>query len=79
MTATVTAGGSPAPSASVLFTLIKPKGTTTKTIIANTSGIAIWSYKLSGKDPAGTYRVKAKSTYSGLPGDDSTEVTFVVQ
>ncbi len=79
MTATVTSGGNPAAGASVKFTMVKANGsTTTKTVTANSSGQATWSYKLSPKDPKGTYSVSATATFNSLTGSSNT-VNFTVQ
>lgn len=64
---------------SVVFTMVKPNGTTTKTVSADVTGIATWSYRLSTKDPNGTYRVTARTTFGGQQGPASSEQTFVVQ
>ncbi|MBI3934167.1 MAG: hypothetical protein HY316_05715, partial [Acidobacteria bacterium] len=79
MTATVTSGGSPASGASVKFVLTKPNGTTSRTVTANSSGVATWKYKLSPRDPNGDYSVTGQATYNGLTGDPSTAATFTVQ
>lgn len=78
MTATVTSGGNQASGASVKFTLVKATGSTsTKTLTAGSSGQATWSYKLSPKDPKGTYSVSATATYNSLTGT-SNSVSFTV-
>lgn len=64
---------------SVVFTMIKPNGTTTKTVSSDANGIATWNYRLSTKDPNGTYRVTARTTFGGLQGPVSDEQSFVVQ
>jgi len=79
MTATVLSNGNPAAGASVVFTLTKPDGKkTTKTVAANASGVATWSYRLGPKDPKGDYLVSAVATYNGLSGTSNT-ATFTVQ
>lgn len=79
MTAAVTSGGNPASGASVTFVLTKPNGTTTKTVTANTSGVAVWKYKLSPRDPNGDYSATGQATFNGLTGDPSAPATFKVQ
>lgn len=79
MTAVVTSGGNAAAGASVKFTLVKANGSTaTKTVTAGSNGQATWSYKLSPKDPKGTYSVSATATYNSLTGSSNT-VNFTVQ
>ncbi len=75
MSALSSIGGS-----SVVFTIVKPNGTTTKTVVAGSDGVASTSYKLSPKDPAGLYSVTARSTANGLQGPVSSyTATFTVQ
>ena len=81
MTATVTSGpaGPPASGASVVFSMTKASGaTTTKTVTANSSGVATWNYKLNPKDPKGTYTVRATATHSSLTSTPAS-TTFVLQ
>lgn len=79
MTASVTSGGSNASGASVKFTLTKPGNkTATKTVTANSAGVATWNYRLGGKDPAGSYQVSATATHNGLTSTSNT-ATFTVQ
>jgi hypothetical protein len=67
------------PGSSVVFTIVKPNGTTTKTATAGANGVASTSLKLGGKDPAGDYKVTARSTANGLQGPVSNQVIFKVQ
>jgi uncharacterized protein YfaS (alpha-2-macroglobulin family) len=79
MTATVLSNGGAASGAPVVFTLTKPDGKkTTKTVAANTSGVATWNYRLGPKDPIGSYQVSAVATYNGMTGTSNT-ATFMVQ
>ncbi|PYS48817.1 MAG: hypothetical protein DMG13_24755 [Acidobacteria bacterium] len=78
MTATVLQGAVPASGASVMFTLTRPDGTTTRTVTTGSNGQATWSYKVSPKGPKGTYQVKAQAT-SGSQSATASPITFTVQ
>jgi M6 family metalloprotease-like protein len=84
-TATVLSGSSPVPGASVSFSLTKANGSTlSKTLTTNSSGSATWSYKLSQKDPAGTWYEVSQTTYSSTGAANtqpvmSNTVSFTVQ
>lgn len=81
ISATVTVGTSLASGASVTFTMQKPGGAiTTKTVTTGSNGVATWSYRMSNKDPKGTYTVTGRATANGLLGAvSSNSSTFVVQ
>ena len=65
MTAAVLYGTAPAAGASVKFTLTQPSGgTTSKAVTADSTGKAVWNYKIGPKGPLGTYSVTASATYS---------------
>jgi len=65
VTATVLYGGLPAAAAMVKFTMTDPTGGTyVKSVTTDTSGKALWSYKIGPKGPAGTYTVRATATYN---------------
>jgi len=78
-TAIVLNGGAAAAGASVTFTLTKANGSkVTGTATADSTGKAAWSYKLTNKDPAGTYSVVSSATYNSKTAT-SSPVTFSVQ
>jgi hypothetical protein len=79
ITATVLNGGSPAAGASVTLTLTKPDGTSaTKTLSTDSTGKAVWSYKLSQRDPVGNYSATAQASF-GSQTAVSAAVSFAVQ
>jgi M6 family metalloprotease-like protein len=79
LTASVMNGSTPAPGASVTFTVTEAGGnTTTKTVTANSSGIASWTFRIGPKDPPGTYSASARAAY-GSQSATSNLVTFTVQ
>ncbi len=50
-----------------------------KTVVTDSTGTAVWNYKLGPKDPSGCcYSVSAEAAYSGFTGTSNT-VTFTVQ
>ena len=76
MTATVTAGSAPVAGAVVRFTITDPKGAVTSLSgTTNSSGIVTVKDRLKGKDPHGTYSVRATVTSGSLSG--SASGTFV--
>ncbi|MCI0602062.1 NEW3 domain-containing protein [bacterium] len=80
ITATVLSGSNPASGASVTFTMTKANGkTTTKTLTTNSSGKAVWNYKIAQKDPKGQYSVSVTATFNGQNGSSTTPATFTVQ
>jgi M6 family metalloprotease-like protein/uncharacterized repeat protein (TIGR01451 family) len=64
--------------ASVIFTLTGPGGTVTQTATADSTGSVTWAYRVSAKDPKGSYSVTAKATL-GSQTAVSSPVTFSVQ
>jgi M6 family metalloprotease-like protein len=66
LSVTSTFSGSPAPGASVVFTITKPNGAkTSSNATANADGKAAWSYRIVKGDPRGTYAVSAVVSYGG--------------
>jgi len=64
-TATVLSGSSPAANASVTFTMTRADGSTaTKTVTADSTGKAVWSYKVGPRDPKGLYTVTVQANYN---------------
>jgi M6 family metalloprotease-like protein len=62
ITASVMSNGSPASGVGVSFKMTTPSGSsTTQSATTNSSGVATWSYKLSGKSQPGTYTVVAQT------------------
>ncbi len=79
MTAKVLTGGNPAPRASVSFTLTQPDGTNVvKVVKADSTGEAIWNYRLSRTAPLGSYTVVATATYDSQMASSST-ASFTVK
>jgi M6 family metalloprotease-like protein len=79
ITATVLNGVTPVAGASVTFTMTKADGTkSTKTVTTDSTGKAVWSYKVAPKDPKGPYSVTSQANYSSLTAT-SNPVTFTVQ
>jgi M6 family metalloprotease-like protein len=65
LTALVSYGGGAASGASVIFTVTQPNGAkSTKTVTADSSGKAVWNYKIGPKGPPGSYSFAAAATYS---------------
>jgi M6 family metalloprotease-like protein len=79
LTALVSYGGGAAPGASVIFTLTQPNGAkTNKTVTADSSGKAVWNYKIGPKGPLGVYSFSAAVTYSSQKAASVTG-SFTVQ
>jgi len=77
MTATVVSGTNPVSGASVKFTLTRGTTVTTKTVSTVADGTAVWSYKLTPKDPSNTtYTVSVVATSGSQTANGST--TFEV-
>jgi uncharacterized protein YfaS (alpha-2-macroglobulin family) len=79
LTATVTGGTAPVSGASVAFTITKAAGgaVTTGTATTNSSGQAVYKFRLGKHDPVGTYTVGVKATLGNVAGAAST--SFQVQ
>ena len=66
MTATALSGSSPAAGAQVTFNMIQAGGgVVSKNVTTDSTGKALFSYRLGPKDPKGTYSVTATITYNG--------------
>ena len=79
LTAVVLNGPTPAAGASVTFTLTKADGSkVTQTVAANSTGTAVWSYKIGQRDPKGSYSAVAQATFSSQTATSNT-ATFTVQ
>jgi M6 family metalloprotease-like protein len=77
--ATVLYGATPAAGASVKFTMTDPSGgTSTKTVAADSSGKAVWNYKIGGKGPLGAYSVTVSATYNSQTAAGNA-TTFTVK
>jgi hypothetical protein len=73
ITATVLYGATPAAGATVKFTMSIPGGgTSTKSVAADSTGMAVWSYKIGGKGPPGSYSVTASATYNSQTTTSNT-------
>jgi hypothetical protein len=69
LTATVSAGGTAVSGATVNFTVTGPTGkATTLSATTNSSGIATTKISVKGKDPRGTYTVRASASTNTLSG-----------
>jgi hypothetical protein len=69
LSARVLANGQPAIGANVSYAIISPTGSTTWLgSVTNTSGVATVKWRPKKTDPAGSYRVEADATASGLTG-----------
>ncbi len=78
LTATVTGGTAPVSGASVAFTITKTGGAvTTGTATTNSSGQAVYKFRIGKHDPVGTYSVGVKATLGNVAGAAST--SFQVQ
>jgi hypothetical protein len=76
MTASVSAGGLPIANAAVSFTLVKADGTqVTQSASTDSSGVATSSYRLSRKDAAGAWQVRANASRSGSTASASSAFT----
>lgn len=79
VTSMVLYNSSAAMGAAVTFTLTKSNGSTVSgTATADSTGKAAWSYKLTQKDPVGSYSVTSKASYSSQTAG-AAAVTFTVQ
>lgn len=87
MSASVTNGGAPVSGASVSFKITPPTGNgSTLNASTNASGVAVVTYKVSQKSPAGTYSAIAQATVgsggrhsSNTQVSNSSPITFSVQ
>ena len=79
LTATVNGGTAPVSGASVAFTVTGPGGVVaaTGTATTNSSGQAVYKFRLQKRDPVGTYAVSAKATLGSVTGTASA--SFQVQ
>jgi hypothetical protein len=50
----------------------------TKIVTADSTGKAVWSYKIGAKDPLGSYSVSASATYNSLTAT-SNPASFTVK
>jgi methionine-rich copper-binding protein CopC len=80
VTATVTVtAGSPVSGASVTVTITKSNGSqVTLSGTTGSNGVAVVSYKVKRKDPAGTYSVRASTTSSGNAATIGATTSFTV-
>lgn len=77
-TAKVLSGVSPMPSANVSFVFTKPNGSTVVTnAVTDSGGLAHASYRVSRKDPVGSWQVKDTASYGGASA--SGAIGFTVQ
>ncbi len=77
--AKATSGVFPASGASVKLILTKTDGSTvTKQMTADSTGTALWTYKLAPKDPVGSWSLSAQVS-TGSQTATSNTVTFTVQ
>jgi len=91
LSASVLNGGIPSSGTSVTFTITSPNGSTTRqSATTNSSGVATWNYKLSGKSTPGTYSAVAQAGGSSGSGGkkggasvtqsaSSSPISFLVQ
>jgi len=78
MTAAAMNGALAASGVTVTFTLTQPGGLkTSKVVTADSSGKAVWSYKIGAKGPTGIYTVTAQATYNSHSAT-SSPVSFTV-
>ena len=78
MSATVRSGGNPVANASVQFTIVKPNGATSvQTATTDAAGTARASYRISRKDPVGTWQLGNQASFQG--GAASAAALFSVQ
>jgi len=79
MAATVLYGVTPAAGASVNFTMTNPSGSTSsKTVTTDSTGRAVWNYKIGTKGPLGVYSVTASASYNSEMGTSNT-ASFTVR
>ncbi len=79
MTAKVSYGNAPASRSSVSFMLTQPDGTQlVKIVRADSTGTAVWSYKLGTTAPMGSYTVLATAAYNSQRAS-SGMVSFTVK
>jgi M6 family metalloprotease-like protein len=79
VTAMVLNGSSPATGVKVSFTLTLPGGgKVLKSMTADSTGTAVWNYKIGPKNPRGAYLVSASSTFSSQTATSNT-ASFTVQ
>lgn len=77
-TVQVLRGTTPAAGAAVAFTLTKPDGrtVTSRTIQADSSGLATWTYRFQKRDPTGVYTVTATASFNGQTASATATVTL---
>ena len=76
MKASVTTGGSPVAGASVNFTLKKSNGgTSSGNATTDSTGTAVYKYRLKPNDPMGPYGVTAVGSVSNMTGTGTTSFT----
>jgi M6 family metalloprotease-like protein len=78
ITATVMQDSAGTPGATVVFTLVTPAGSSSKTVITDSTGKALWNYKVVPRAGRGTYTVTAQATLGSLTAS-SVPATFVVE
>jgi len=77
ITASVMSNGLPASGVGVSFKLTTPSGSSSsQSATTNSSGIAAWSYKLSGRSQPGTYTVVAQTGSSSGGGKHNATSTL---
>ena len=66
MSASVSVSGIPVVNANVAFTIVKPNGATVvQNASTNASGVASASYRVTRKDPVGTWQLRDNASYLG--------------
>jgi hypothetical protein len=77
VTASVSGGGSPLSGSAIVFTMVRPNGTTvTSSATTDANGNAIFQYPFNRKkDPTGTYQVRSQVNSNGLSGSGITSFT----
>ena len=79
VTATVWDGSATGSGAGVTFKIVRPDASeTTKTLASDSTGKATWGYRISPKDPTGTYTVTARAIL-GSKSATSNTVSFTVK
>jgi hypothetical protein len=77
ITVKVVLAGIPVAGANINLTIIKPDGKIVlRTLNTDSTGSAVYNYRLGGKDPLGIYYVNANASKNSLVGNATT--SFVV-
>jgi uncharacterized protein YfaS (alpha-2-macroglobulin family) len=79
ITAKVVQGTTGVSGVPVQFTLFYPNGSTaTRKVTTDSTGQAVWNYRVGQRDPKGSYQVSAQAKLNGQAAS-STPASFSIQ